>query len=273
LQAAPQEWHQSLMAKSSLRALLLILVMALPLAACRFGGVTPQQDADLRAVYQKMRANDLAGIEAQFDPQFRTPALHQSLGFMQGMIPPQTPRARLLKGVTETDPQGRLNYGAQYEFDYPSTAVLAQIEMRQDKAGHRSVVAVQLRQAPVGIADSYAFSLKGKKYYQYLFLVLVALAPGMGVWGLAALWRAPDIKWKVLWAAAMCLGFMDLTMDWTTGDVVLNIVDIHILWLKASRFGPLSPWMISTSLPLASIAFLLGYRRLERPWDGPRASS
>jgi hypothetical protein len=25
--------------------------------------------------------------------------------------------------------------------------------------------------------------------------------------------------------------------------------------------------MLTTSLPLASIAFLLGYRRLERPWD------
>jgi hypothetical protein len=31
--------------------------------------------------------------------------------------------------------------------------------------------------------------------------------------------------------------------------------------------------MLSTSLPLASIAFLLGYRRLERPWDGPNKKS
>jgi hypothetical protein len=28
--------------------------------------------------------------------------------------------------------------------------------------------------------------------------------------------------------------------------------------------------MLSTSLPVAAIAFLLGYRRLERPWDGPK---
>ena len=258
------------MPKFSMRALLFVLALALPLAACGFGGVTPQQDAELRAIYEKMRVNDLAGIEAQYDPKVRTPALHLSLSFMQGMIPPQTPKARMLKGVTLTDPQGRLDYGAQYEFDYPSTAVLAQIEMRQDKAGHKSVVAVQLRQAPVGIADSFDFSLLGKKYYQYAFLVLVALAPGLGLWGLVALWRAPDIKWKFIWAIVMCLGFMDLTMDWTTGDVILNIVDIHILWLKASKFGPLSPWMISTSLPLGSIAFLLGYRRLERPWDGPK---
>ncbi len=263
------------MLKHPLRVLLLVLALAGPLflAACAVGGISPQQDADLRAIYEKMRVNDLAGVEAQFDPQFHTPALHQGLSFMQGMIPPQTPRARLLKGVAETDAQGRLNYGGLYEFDYPSTAVLAQIEIRQDKAGRKSVTAVQLRQAPAGVADSFAFRLTGKKPYQYAFLVLMALAPGLGVWGLIALWRAPDIKWKFIWALAMCLGLMDLTMDWTTGDVVLNIAYVHVLWLKASRFGPISPWMISTSLPLASIAFLLGYRRLERPWDGPRKPS
>ncbi|MEI9891241.1 MAG: hypothetical protein WDN45_12365 [Caulobacteraceae bacterium] len=68
----------------------------------------------------------------------------------------------------------------------------------------------------------------------------------------------------------MMVGFMDLTMDWHTGDVFLKVQMIHPLWLSASRFGPLSPWMISTSFPLAAVAFLLGYRptRLARPWDG-----
>jgi hypothetical protein len=58
----------------------------------------------------------------------------------------------------------------------------------------------------------------------------------------------------------MALGFMDLTMDWATGDVVIQVARLHILYITASKFGPLSPWMISTSLPLASIAFLIGYR-------------
>lgn len=262
------------MHKHPSRVLLAVLGLCLPvLAACVRDGITPQQDADLRAVYDKMRQNDVAGIEARFDPQFRSAGLHGGLSFMQGMIPPGAPKVRLLKGVSEKDPQGRLNYGATYEYDYPSTAVLAQIEMRQDQGGASKIVAVHLRQDRVGIADSFGFSLVGKKPYQYLFLVLMALAPGFGLWGLYALWRAPDIKWKFLWALAMCLGFMDLTMDWTTGDVVLNITDLHVLWLKASKFGPLSPWMLSTSLPLASIAFLLGYRRLERPWDKPRTGA
>jgi hypothetical protein len=258
---------------SPVRALLLAVCLLLPLTGCQWRSLSPGQDADLRAVYEKMRVNDLAGIEAAFDPKLRTPALHQNLQYMQGEIPPQAPRARLLKGVVETD-KGLVNYGAVYEYDYPKVAVLAQIEMRQDKAGHKTVTAFHLQQAPVGIADTYAFGLTGKKPYHYAFLFLMLLAPGLAVWALIRLWFAPDIKWKPLWALAMCIGFMDLTMDWNTGDVVLTVANIHFLWLKVTRFGPVSPWMLTTSLPLAAIAFLLGYRpmRLERPWDGPKKS-
>jgi hypothetical protein len=262
------------MLKPPLRALALVLslVLALPLAACVFGGISAQQDADLRAVYARMKANDIAGIEAAFDPQFKKPSLGQGLQFMQGMIPPQTPKARLLKGVSQPGPNGATDYGATYEFDYPSTAVLAQIEMRQDKVGRKTITVLQMRQDQVGVADQYAFHLGGKKYFQYLFLFLMALAPALGVWGLVHLWRAPDIKWKFLWATAMCIGFMDLTMDWKTGDVFLNVVNLHILWITGKQLGPLSPWMLTTSIPLASIAFLLGYRgqRMPRPWDGPK---
>ncbi|HEY4029473.1 MAG TPA: hypothetical protein VGM25_03960 [Caulobacteraceae bacterium] len=248
----------------------LILAFCLPLLAACEKGVTPQQDTELRGVYDKMRVNDLAGVEGQFAPDRRQPALHQRLQFMQGMIPPDKPTVRFLKGLSLPGPNGATDYGAQYEYDYASTAVLAQIEMRQDKAGHKTLTAVQLRQEPVGIAHAFDFGLTGKKYYQYIFLFLMVLPPAFGVWGLYALWRAQDLKWKFFWALTMLLGFMDLTMDWRTGDVVLNLAYIHPFWIFARKFGPLSPWMLSTSLPLASIAFLLGYRRLERPWDGPK---
>jgi hypothetical protein len=249
---------------------LLILVLCLPLLAACAKGITPQQDAELRAVYEKMRVNDLGGIESQFAPERRQPTLHQGLQFMQGMIPPDKPAVHLLKGLVLDEKGGAIEYGGLYEYDYASTAVLAQIDMRQDNAGHKAITAVHLQQAPAGISHAFDFNLSGKKYYQYIFLFLMALSPAFGVWGLAALYFARDLKWRFFWILAMLLGFMDLKMDWRTGDIVLNVAYVHPFWIFASKFGPLSPWMLSTSLPVASIAFLLGYRRLERPWDGPK---
>src|SRR6185312_4822149 len=119
------------MPRSLLR--LLILAACLPLLAACQRGLTPQQDADLRAVYGRMAANDLAGIEGRFDPQFKRPTLHQGLQFMQGMIPPQPPKVQVLKSADQATPDRSTDYGAMYEYDYPSTAVLAEIQMRQDK--------------------------------------------------------------------------------------------------------------------------------------------
>ncbi|MEI9891240.1 MAG: hypothetical protein WDN45_12360 [Caulobacteraceae bacterium] len=109
--------HQDVMFKPALRALFMALCLALPLAACAWDGLTARQDADLRAVYEKMRVNDISGIEAAFDPQFRTAPLHQNLSFMQGMIPPQASAGRLLKGLILKD-KGHTDYGGLYEYDY-----------------------------------------------------------------------------------------------------------------------------------------------------------
>lgn len=257
------------MPKARLSAVSLALLLCL--AGCGLAGLSRQQDGALRAVFDKVRAGDLAGVERAYDPKYLTPAVRQALPLLQHQIPPGAARGRLLKGIVERH-GGVVDYGGIYVYDYPQESILAQVEMRQDAAGREQVVAFNLRQAEPGISREYAFTLTGKKYYQYVFLVLVALPPILGIWALVILWRAPDIRWKWIWALAILVGFMDLTMDWTTGDVVLNVAALHPLWLGVAKFGPLSPWMISTSLPVAAIAFLLGYRprRLARPWDGPQ---
>jgi hypothetical protein len=249
------------MRKTAIR-LLLALCLLIPLAACQGRSITAQQDAELRGVFDQVRRGDLEGVEAAFDPQYVKPTLHAGLPDMRSMIPPGQPQIQRLNAASDTDRQGRLNYGASYEYDYPGSALLTQIEMRQDKAGRKTITALRVVRAEPHLVDHYRFSLLGKTPQNYLFLVLVALAPLLGIWGIVAVWRAPDLprKWKPLWTLAMALGFMDLTMDWANGDVVIQVVSLHILYVTASKFGPLSPWMISTSLPLASIAFLIGYR-------------
>jgi hypothetical protein len=253
------------MARPPFRALLAFLLL-IPLAACQWQSITAQQDAELRGVFEQVRRGDLNGVEAAFDPQYRTPTLHAGLPDMRSMIPTGQPQVQRLNSALEKDAQGRLNYGASYEYDYPGSALLTQIEMRQDAAGRKTITAFRVVRAQPHLVDHYRFGLVGKTPQHYLFLVLMLIAPLLGIWGIVAVWRAPDLprKWKPLWTLAMALGFMDLTMDWATGDVVVQVARLHILYITASKFGPLSPWMISTSLPLASIAFLIGYRPPKR---------
>jgi hypothetical protein len=262
LARAARPVHHSVMSKSSIRGLILAFCL-IPLAACQWRTITSEQDADLRAVFAQFQRGDLTGVEAAFDPEFRTPALHTALPFMQGMLPPGASEVQRLNAAVERDKQGRLNYGATYEYDFPGHGLLVQIEKRQDLSGRKTLTAFSIIPASQPhLAREYRFSLIGQTPAHYIFLVLVALAPALGLWGLVAMWRAPDLprRWKPLWTLAMALGFMDLTMNWHDGSVVVQVARLHVLYVSAAKFGPLSPWLISTSLPLASIAFLLGYR-------------
>ena len=247
---------------SVIRAALLSLVLVASLAGCQWRSISAAQDAELRGVFEQVRKGDIASVENAFEARYRTPGLHADLPQWQGQIPPGTPQIQRINSAVQTE-KGVTDYGASYEYDYPNNrAILAQIEMRQDAAGKKAITAFRVVKSEPHLLDRYRFGVTGKKPQQYAFLMLVLLAPVLGVWGVIAVWRAPDLprKWKPLWTLAMALGFMDLTMDWATGDVFLQINNIHILWITAKQFSPLSPWMISTSLPLASIAFLIGYR-------------
>ncbi len=245
---------------------LLVLLLAAPLLACQARSITPAQDAALRAVFDQVRRGDTRGVEAAFDPQFRTPDLQAALPGLQALIPPGQPQIQRLNAASEVDKQGRLNFGASYEYDYPGVGLLTQVEMRQDARGHRTITALRVVRAPrPHLVDHYRFDLAGKPPGQYGFLVLMLLSPALGVWGIVAVWRAPDLarRWKPLWTLAMAIGFMDLTLDWADGQAYLTLNSLHVFYVTARKFGPLSPWMLSTSLPLAAIAFLIGYRPLK----------
>ncbi len=250
------------MTKSPLRVVFLAVTLLLALGGCQWRALSAAQDADLRGVFEQVRRGDLAATGAAFDPQFRPPTLHADLPQWRAQMPAGTPQIQRLNQAVSKDKQGRLNYGASYEYDFPGKGLLVQVEKRRDLAGKTTITAFRVVGAPPHIADHYRFSLTDRKPFQYAFLFLAFLSPALGLWGMAAVWRAPDIprRFKPIWTIAMAIGFMDLTMDWANGDVFYQTANLHILFITARKFSPVSPWMISTSLPLASIAFLLGYR-------------
>jgi hypothetical protein len=244
------------------RALFLTL-LALPLAACQPKAITPAQDAELRAVVERLHQGDIQGIEAAFDAKYLTPTVKAGLPGLPGMFPPGQPQIQPINTAADTDKAGVLSYGATYEYDYPGVGLLTQVEMIRAPNGPARLMALRVVRAPQPhLLDHYRFSLAGKPAYQYGFLMLMILSPLLGLWGIVAVWRADDLgrRWKPIWTLAMAIGFMDLTMDWADGRCILTVRTLHILYLSAAKFSPISPWMLSCSLPLASIAFLIGYR-------------
>ena len=67
-------------------------------------------------------------------------------------------------------------------------------------------------------------------------------------------------KW--LWIIGILIGFMKITINWTTGQVGFRLIGISILGADFFKFGNIAPWILSFSLPFVAILFWI-----KRYWD------
>jgi hypothetical protein len=101
---------------------------------------------------------------------------------------------------------------------------------------------------------------KGAKHF--LMLAAVIAAPVFSIVVLILCLRTPmRRRRKVLWAIGIVLGVCKLQLNWTDGAMAFDPVYIGILSAGFMRPGLIGPWVLSVSLPLAAIVFLIMWRR------------
>jgi hypothetical protein len=241
----------------SLAGLLAALMSIGLLAGCGRPALPADKDAELRAVFDKVRAGDLAAIEASFDLQSRDSRLHAVLPRLRAQIPPGPARVRLLQASQRLDGEGREVYAAVYEYDFPGRGLIVQTAIRRDAMGRPAVLGFRLTPTAENAVDANRFALAGRPSAQYGFLALGLLSLALVLGALIALWRGPAAPSRWLWTAAMLAGVGDLTMNWTSGGLAAHPLTLHLLTVSAGRTSPFNPWTLSVSAPLAAIAYLL----------------
>jgi hypothetical protein len=119
---------------------------------------------------------------------------------------------------------------------------------------------------PLAEINAFTFAGKGPLHYVFLVLAIGAVCLCVGTFILAI--RTPNIRWKWLWAIFCLIGVCQFSLNWTTGAT--NIMPAHIALLGAGfssrAFG--MPWIISWSVPIGAIAFLIKRWRLARSQSG-----
>ncbi len=78
-------------------------------------------------------------------------------------------------------------------------------------------------------------------------------------------------KRKWLWIVFIPFGFGRLSFNWTTGRVLFNPLSVHfqLLGAAAVKHGLYAPWIISISVPLGAIVFLIRRKRLAAAGRSP----
>ena len=244
---------------------LLILCLAGLAAACA-PRLDPRDDAAIQAVFDQVKRHDLVDIEARLPPLRRTAVTDERLQVEAGLIPDQPPSAvKLISFATTTVPAGRQTSVVR-EYFYPDRMLVVSTTIRQQAGEPPRIVGFNIQPFSKAALAVGRFSLADKSTIQYFLLGLAALIPLLLVLALAILARDRRTGWKPLWTAFILVGFMQLSVDWTTGAIVFQPLALVLLGASVSRGAlDISPWVVSISLPLGALIYL------GRVWFMPRA--
>lgn len=100
-----------------------------------------------------------------------------------------------------------------------------------------------------------AFWAPGRTSGQWLFLALAVATPAFMLWTVVRVLRAPVLGGRLFWALACIAGMGTLWMDWTSGITGFQPYSLRLMGLGLEKGpSPLSPWMVSLTLPIGALA-------------------
>jgi len=143
-----------------------------------------------------------------------------------------------------------------YEMGSRNSWAIVQILLRSDGREERIIGwhATPTDRQPTAIGN-FTFAKKSVIHYTWLLAMMASTATI--ITALALLWKAKGIPRRWLWVVGSLAGIGQFTLNWASGAWGINPVAFSILGSSAVRPSPFDPWMLTFSLPIVAILFLI----------------
>jgi len=165
---------------------------------------------------------------------------------------------KVLGSHVNTTPEFK-RYSFVYEYELTKQWIIADIILQSEK-GHLQIEGIHAQQMTVSVERLNAFTLTGKSTLFLLFLGLTILIPVFVVCTAIVCWRTAIPRRKWLWRIFVLLGFTQVTLNWTTGDLQFLPLQINLLGAGFTKpfYGPL---ILQIGIPLGAILFWIWRRK------------
>jgi hypothetical protein len=215
----------------------------------------PKEESRFAQDYlEKLQRKDLGYVKRHFDRSIKDQVTDEKLLEIANYFP----RGELIKtqiigsqvNVFNSEWQGNFSF----EYQFSDGWALANVVLK--KSGEAlSVVGFNVYRTKTSQKELNRFIFTGKSVLQYLILVMAVAAPLIILVTMYFCFRTPIHKRKWLWILFILVGVGSVSVNWTTGQIGLQLLSLNLLSASAMAAGPYSPWIISASIPIGAIVF------------------
>jgi len=218
---------------------------------------TPAEDETVaRDSVDLLRQHRLEQVEKVLDPSISDPNTKEQLNSMAEMFPAEEPKSVKVVGFGILHHQNTSIHNLTLEYEYEEKWLLADVSI---KRGNVLPTITSFRVTPIAnsLESINSFNFAQKSVSHYIILGLAIIGPIFCVYVLSVCLRTKCQRLKWLWAVFILFGVGRLAINWTTGEMALTPFAVHIPCASATEVPAYGPWVVSISLPLGAILFLL----------------
>jgi hypothetical protein len=222
---------------------------------------SPAEQSAAREYIDHLRNREFNDIEIAADMTIAGPALDATLGKMVDLIPGGTPVSVKLVGAQRSTMSGVTTLTLTFEYQFAGRWIVANVATKS-KDGVTTIVGLHVYPESSSLESTNRFTLSGKSVLQY---VVLGAAIAVGLFTLVVFvvcTRTKMKRRKWLWILFILFGLGKLSVNWTTGQWGFMALAAQLFGVSAAAASPYSPWIVSVSLPIGAVLFLINRRKL-----------
>lgn len=215
----------------------------------------PEAESAAKKYIELLRDKKFEEIEKNLDPSMKGQDVRKMLTKMAEAIPaknPDTVKVVSLQATKRSD-VSTTNITFEYQFQRDWFLINVATEKKGDST---TIVGFNVNTIPDSLEQLTKFTIKEKTPLQYTFLVMAIIIPLFVIYSLVLCLRTDIDKFKWLWIAFVMLGFVKFSINWTTGGWAVAPFSVLLFGVGAYA-PPYGSWVISFSLPVGAIIFIL----------------
>jgi len=224
--------------------------------------VSKEADKFARAYINILRKGDFEQAEKLLDPQVVTSKTRSKLQEGANLLKKGELISMEIVGVNVFETKDKSRNSLTYQLQFKETWLLV-IVIVDDISGKQQIFGVNVKTIPKSLEEINAFTFSGKSFRHCMILLLAAFIPVFMIYTIVLCVRT-KMKRKWLWIILILIGVGKYNFNWTSGQMGYQPISLLIPGASAFKGGPYAPWIISISIPLGALLFILKRRRIRK---------